>query len=89
MSSVRPSRPSVPVAPDRRYSTAEISRLRARRRRARRRRRLARIDMALGVALALVVIIASPGLAVTALIAFTLLVFCLVSCAVAWLRGRG
>jgi hypothetical protein len=45
--------------------------------------------MALGVALALVVIIASPGLAVTALIAFTLLVFCLVSCAVAWLRGRG
>jgi Flp pilus assembly protein TadB len=60
----------------------DISRLRARRREARRRRRLARVDLGLGVAGALVLLIATPGLAIAALVAGIVLVACVTSFAV-------
>ncbi len=58
---------------------ADISALRMRRRQARRRRRLARVDVGLGVAGALVLLIASPGLAITGLIAALVLAACGIS----------
>lgn len=58
---------------------AHISELRARRRQARRKRRLARIDLGLGVAGALVLLLASPGLAITWLIAVLVLAVCGIS----------
>ncbi len=58
---------------------ADISALRMRRRQARRRRRLARVDVGLGLAGALTLLIASPGLAVTGLIAALVLAACVVS----------
>ena len=60
-------------------SSREMARLRERRRQARRRRRLARLDVGLGVLGALVLIIATPGLAMTALIALLVLALCGVS----------
>jgi hypothetical protein len=53
---------------------AEISRLHARRREARRRRNLARVDVGLGLLGALVLVIATPGLAITGLIALIVLI---------------
>jgi hypothetical protein len=53
--------------------------LRARRREARRRRRLTRVDLGLGIAAALVLLIASPGLAVTGLISAFVLAACAIS----------
>ena len=69
MSATRPSRPSsrhprqplTELAPP----PADLGALRARRRQARRRRRLARVDVGLGVAGAIVLLIVSPGLAIT------------------------
>jgi hypothetical protein len=58
---------------------AEIAALRTRRRMARRRRRLARIDIGLGVGAAVVLLIASPGLAITGLIAALALAACATS----------
>jgi Flp pilus assembly protein TadB len=52
--------------------------LRARRRSAR-RRRVARLDVAIGLVLALVLVLATPGLAIAAVIALLVLVICLVS----------
>ena len=52
---------------------ADVTRLRARRREARRRRRVARIDLGLGVAAALVLLLVSPGLAITGLITLAIL----------------
>lgn len=76
MSATRPSRDRpTELAPP----PAHIAELRARRRRARRRRRLARVDVGLGVAGALVLLLVSPGLAITGLIAALVLVGCLVS----------
>ena len=57
----------------------DMSRLRERRRRARRRRRLARLDAALAVTGAIVVLLATPGLAIAALVALILLAVCLAS----------
>jgi Flp pilus assembly protein TadB len=57
----------------------DISRLQARRRDARRRQHLLRVDLGLGVVGALVLLLATPGLAITALIALIVLVICLVS----------
>jgi Flp pilus assembly protein TadB len=54
----------------------DISTLRERRRRARRRRGIARLDAALALAGAIVVLLATPGLAIAALTAFALLVVC-------------
>ncbi len=58
---------------------ADISELRARRRQAQRRRRLARIDLGLGVAGGLLLLLASPGLAITLLIAVLVLAVCGIS----------
>jgi Flp pilus assembly protein TadB len=58
---------------------ADIARLRARRRDARRRRRLARVDLGLGVAGALVLLIATPGLAISGLLAGVVLAACVAS----------
>jgi Flp pilus assembly protein TadB len=55
------------------------SELRERRRVARRRQRLARIDLGLGAAGALVLLLATPGLAVTAVIALLVLALCALS----------
>jgi Flp pilus assembly protein TadB len=57
----------------------EHTALRARRRSARRRRRVARLDVAIGLLLALVLVLATPGLAVAAVIALLVLGICLVS----------
>lgn len=58
---------------------AGIAELRMRRRQARRTRRLARVDVGLGAFGALVLLIASPGLAITGLIALLVLATCLIS----------
>jgi hypothetical protein len=53
-----------------------MARLHARRRHARRRTRLARLDLLLGVLAALFVLIISPGLAITGIIALLVLLAC-------------
>jgi hypothetical protein len=50
-----------------------------RRRDARRRRHVARVDLGLGVAGAVVLLLATPGLAITALVALIVLVLCLLT----------
>jgi len=54
----------------------DLSQLHARRRQERRRRNLARLDVGLGLACAVVLIVATPGLAITAIVALLLLVVC-------------
>ena len=75
MSATRPSRESSGTlggvaGPVRR----DPAHLRARRREARRRQRLARVDLGIGLFTALILLIATPGLAITGLIAGLLLV---------------
>jgi hypothetical protein len=55
---------------------ADMSALRQRRLLARRRRRLARVDVGVGVAAGLMLLIISPGLAVSGLIALLVLAAC-------------
>ena len=62
----------------------DVSQLRARRRQARRRRRLARLDLGLGVLAAIVLIVATPGFAISGLIALIVLA----ACAVSFIRER-
>lgn len=57
----------------------DISHLRARRREARRRRYVARVDVGLGVLGALVLLLATPGLAITLIFALLVLGLCLLS----------
>jgi hypothetical protein len=57
-------------------SGADVSRLHARRREARRRRHLARVDVGLGLVGAGVLVIATPGLAITGLVALIVLALC-------------
>jgi hypothetical protein len=78
MSAARSPRHRAPEF-ERAAAPADIAELRARRRGARRRRRLARVDVGLGVGCGLVLLIASPGLAVTGLIAGLVLLVCLIS----------
>jgi Flp pilus assembly protein TadB len=59
----------------------DISQLQARRRQARRRRNLARLDVGFGLLCAIVLILASPGLAIVALVALVVLVLCALSIA--------
>jgi len=82
MSATRPSSHSRRAEPVRRAS-ARLE-LRARRRLARRRQRIARIDVAIGVAGALVLILATPGLAMAGAIALLVLALCGAS----WLLER-
>ncbi len=56
---------------------ADMSSLRQRRLLARRRRRLARVDVGLGVVAGLMLLIISPGLAVSGLIALLVLAACI------------
>ena len=51
----------------------------ARRRDARRRRHLARVDLGLGIVGAVVLLVATPGLAITGLVALIVLVLCLLT----------
>ncbi|MCW3027830.1 MAG: hypothetical protein JWN81_1041 [Solirubrobacterales bacterium] len=57
----------------------DLSRLQARRRIARRRKHLARVDLGLGLVGALVLLLATPGLAITGLVALIVLVLCLLT----------
>jgi len=70
-----PATPAVPAGSEPR----DISLLRARRREADRRRRLLRLDLALGVLGAIVLLVATPGLAMAAVVAGVLLAVCAVS----------
>jgi hypothetical protein len=54
----------------------DLSRSQARRRQSRRRRNLARVDVGLGLVCAVVLILATPGLAITAVVALLVLVVC-------------
>ena len=90
MSAIGNGREDVGVMDDRReYASTmddgrDMSRLRERRRQARRRRGLLRLDVGLGVVGAIVLLLATPGLAIAALVALLLLVVCAVS--LAWER---
>jgi hypothetical protein len=76
VSAARPSRQGTTgLAPP----PADIAALRTRRRHARRKRRLVRIDIGLGVTAGLIVALASPGLAITGLIAVLALAVCGIS----------
>jgi Flp pilus assembly protein TadB len=59
--------------------SSDMAHLRARRRAARRRTRAARTDLALGLAGALVLLLATPGLAITGLITIVVLAVCIIS----------
>jgi len=67
-SSARDPRPRPDAA-----QTRNMAELRERRRRARARTRLVRLDLGLGVLAAIVLLIISPGLAITGLVALALL----------------
>jgi hypothetical protein len=67
------------AASDVAYRTSDMTQLRARRRDARRRRRLARVDLGLGVLVALVVLLVSAGLAIAGLISLVMLALCALS----------
>lgn len=60
-------------------SPNDMSRLRERRRQARRRRRLARVDMGVGLVGALVLLLATPGLAIAGIVALGILALCALS----------
>jgi Flp pilus assembly protein TadB len=80
MSATRPSRPRVPeraAAP----APRDMSLLRARRREADRRRRLLRVDVGAGVLFAIVLLLATPGVAIAAIFAGLLLAACAISVA--------
>ena len=78
MSATRPASRNAPDSPVV-YTQADIPRLRARRREARRRSRLARLDLGLGLIAALVLLLASPGLAMTGVIVLIVLAICALS----------
>jgi hypothetical protein len=78
MSATRPSRE--PTARASNVTPArDVGQVRERRRRARRKQRLARLDLGLGVLGAIVLLLATPGLAISALVALLVLAVCLVS----------
>jgi len=66
-------------APTHRDAGDERSEIGRRRRRAAQRRRLARVDVAIGIVGAGVIVLATPGLAIAALIALIVLLLCGVS----------
>jgi len=80
MSATRPSRPR-PHEHAASPAPRDIARLRARRREANRRRRLLRVISALCVAVALILLLATPGLAIAAILAGVLLLACAISLA--------
>jgi Flp pilus assembly protein TadB len=78
VSAARPSSPQTDVRVED-ASPRDIARLRARRRAALRRRRLLRVDLGLGVFVAIVLLVATPGLAIAAIMAGLLLALCVLS----------
>ena len=66
MSAARSPGDTSPTATDLAYREPDMTELRARRRDARRRRRLARVDLGLGALTALILLLATPGLAISA-----------------------
>jgi len=88
MSAARPSSDVTRSRAPRSQPPRHISELRSRRRLAARRRRLARVDLGLGLLGAIVLLIATPGLAIAALVAAGLLAFCIVSVALERRQAR-
>ena len=84
MSRAQPAqrRPSPAETRAQTYAVKDLSQVRARRRAARLRRRLVRLDVAAGLVLAAVVLLASAGVAIAALIGLLLLAACGTSIAV-------
>jgi hypothetical protein len=72
--SERPRQPPVSARAPR-----DISVLHSRRREANRRRRLLRVDVGLGVLAGIVLLLATPGIAIAAIFAGVLIVVCVVS----------
>jgi Flp pilus assembly protein TadB len=88
VSATRPSQNGTRRVEPQGRPVGDMTRIRARRRQARRRRRLARIDLGLGLFGALLLLVATPGLAITALIAFVMLTACVASFVVEGRRRR-
>jgi Flp pilus assembly protein TadB len=66
----------------------DMSQLRSRRREARRRRRLVRVDLGLGLLGAIVLLLATPGLAIATLLALVLIALCVLSVVLERRRSR-
>jgi Flp pilus assembly protein TadB len=66
----------------------DMSALYARRRQARRRRSLARLDVALGLLVAVFALVIAPGIAIVAIVALLAIVVCAVSILVERRRSR-
>jgi hypothetical protein len=77
MSAAEQSGDTVPPGGPAPRPPVELSPLHARRREARRQRHLARVDLGLGLLGAVILVVATPGLAITGLIALIVLVACL------------
>ncbi len=86
MSATHRSEPS--AAPPAR-APRDIAVLQSRRRAANRRRRLLRIDLAVGLLVGIVLLLATPGLAIAAILAGAALAACVVSVFVQRRRARG
>ena len=84
----RPASVPAPREPDFITASARMNLLRSRRAAARRSARDARIDIALGVVLALFVLLIAPGLAVVAIFVLAVLAVCGASLLVSWVRRR-
>jgi hypothetical protein len=72
-------RPDTRLAGGRDAEPRDMSHLRARRLQARRRQRLLRVDLGLGVLGAIILLLATPGLAIAAIFALALLLLCVLS----------
>jgi Flp pilus assembly protein TadB len=88
MSAARASRERPAPAGRAGAQQGEVPELRERRRLARRRQRVARIDLGLGAVAALVLLLASPGRAIPAVIALLVLLVCALSLVVERRRRR-
>ncbi len=86
MSEPRRAERSTPPPPA--HARPDALERRTRRREARRRTRLARVDLALGVVAALLVLVLSPGLAITGLLALIVLAALGISIVVGRRRAR-
>jgi Flp pilus assembly protein TadB len=78
------ARPPERVAPP----VRDMAQLRVRRREARRRRRLLRVDLGVGVLCAIVLLLATPGLAIAAILALILISLCIGSVVLERRRSR-
>ncbi len=66
----------------------DMSALYARRRQARRRRQIARLDVGLGLLVAVVALVIAPGIAIVAIVALLALLICALSVVVERRRSR-